>query len=206
MATMPRGRRLLPDGTPQHIVNRGNRKSQIFWDAADYWGFLAAMADASERTVVRVVAFCLLPNHWHLVLWPYKGAEVSTYMQVLMNAHLRDLLPRYGLAGMGHVYQGRYRNHVVQNEAHYLNVCRYVEANARRAGLCDRAEQWAWSSLACSGPAPEINLLSEWPVTRPADWLDQVNRPSLVRPIPPAWRPIDDAAIASSPAVATLSV
>jgi putative transposase len=195
---MPRGRRLHPDGVPQHIVNRGNRKSPIFLDTADYRGFLAAMTDAAERTVVRVVAFCLLPNHWHLVLWPYQGREISTHMQVLMNSHLRDLLPRYGLAGQGHVYQGRYRNHLVQSESHFLNVCRYVEANARRAGLCDRAEQWPWSSLACTGPAPGINLLSPWPVARPADWLEQVNRPSLIRPIPRPWRPRETQVIETS--------
>ena len=67
---MPRARRCHPDGVPQHIVNRGNRKGRIFWEDADYWGFLGAMAAAAERTVVRLVAFCLFPNHWHLVLWP----------------------------------------------------------------------------------------------------------------------------------------
>ena len=202
---MPRSLRVHPDGVPQHIVNRGNRKSQIFWDPADYLGFLAAMADAGERTVVRVVAFCLMPNHWHLVLWPHKGAEVSAYMQILMNAHLRDLLPRYGLAGLGHVYQGRYRNHFIEGTAHWLNVCRYVEANARRAGLCERAEQWPWSSLVCCGPAPDINLLAPWPFRRPADWIAQVNRPSMVRPVPQPWVPVerDLPVVASTPVSVT---
>jgi putative transposase len=184
---MPRARRYHPDGVPQHIVNRGNRKARIFSEDEDYLGFVAAMAAASERTVVRLIAYCLLPNHWHLVLWPYKGAEISTYMQVLMNAHLRDLLPRHNLSGLGHVYQGRYRQHLIQNQHHFLNVCRYVEANAARAGLCARAEQWRWSSLVTSGPAPGIYLLSDWPVRRPADWLDQVNRALIPPPIARAW-------------------
>jgi hypothetical protein len=59
----------------------------------------------------------------------------------LMNAHLRDVMPRQGTKGLGHVYQGRYRNHLIQSDWHFLNVCRYVESNARRAGLCKRAEQ-----------------------------------------------------------------
>ena len=192
-----------PDGVPQHIVNRGNRKTQIFFDAFDYLGFLGAMAEAAERTVVRLVAFCLMPNHWHLVLWPHTGAEISTYMQILMNAHLRDLLPRHGLSGHGHVYQGRYRNHLIRNQMHFLNVCRYVEANARRAQLCQRAELWPWSSLACSGPAPEINLLSGWPVAKPADWLDHVNAPFLPRPVAPrGWSPHEAALLSPSPIVA----
>jgi putative transposase len=190
---MPRPPRLHPDGVPQHIVNRGNRKTRIFWQPADYLGFIGAMAAAAEGTVVRLVAFCLLPNHWHLVLWPYKGAEISTYMQLLMNAHLRDLLPRNNLVGLGHVYQGRYRRHLIHNERHFLNVCRYVESNARRANLCERAEQWEWSSLSISGPAPGINLLSDWPISRPADWLDQVNSPLMPRPDAREWLPVENA-------------
>jgi putative transposase len=186
---MPRPPRIHPDFVPQHIVNRGNRKSRIFLSAADYLGFLAAMTEAGERTVVRVLAFCLMPNHWHLVLWPYKGAEISAYMQVLMNAHLRDLMPRNGLVGLGHVYQSRYHNHVIENDGHFLNVGRYVESNARRAGLCDRAEEWPWSSLSCTGPAPEINLLSRWPTPRPANWLDEVNAHRLKPFAPKGWVP-----------------
>jgi putative transposase len=184
---MPRPPRIHPDYVPQHIVNRGNRKSPIFLSSADYLGFLAAMTEAAERTVVRLAAFCLMPNHFHLVVWPFKGPEISAYMQCLMNAHLRDLTPRHGTTGQGHVYQGRYRNHLIQNDCHFLNVCRYVESNARRAGLCKRAEDWPWSSLACAGPDPDINLLSPWPTPRPSDWLDQVNAPRLRLSIPRGW-------------------
>src|SRR5688572_16970090 len=99
---MPRPPRIHPDFVPQHIVNRGNRRSQVFASPADYLGFLAAMTEAAERTVVRLVAFCLMPNHFHLVLWPFNGAEVSAYMQILMNAHLRDLTNRHGTRGQGH--------------------------------------------------------------------------------------------------------
>jgi putative transposase len=162
---------------PQHVVNRGNRKSLIFKTPEDYIAFIGALADAAERTLVRLVAFCLMPNHWHLVLWPYRGREISAYMQIVMNSHLRDLLERHNLSGLGHVYQGRHRNHPIHNDQPFLNVCRYVEANARRAGLVERAEEWPWSSLVCHGPDPDINLLSPWPVRRPADWLDQVNLP-----------------------------
>jgi len=175
---MPRPPRFHPDNVPQHIVNRGNRRARIFETSADYLGFLAALADAAERTVVRLVAFCLMPNHFHLVLWPHSGPEITSYMQILMNAHLRDLLTRNGMAGMGHVYQGRYRPHLIRNENHFLNVCRYVESNARRAKLTNRAEDWPWSSVSCSGPAPDVDLLSSWPFAKPRNWLDQLNLPS----------------------------
>jgi putative transposase len=178
---MPRPPRLCPDRVPQHIVNRGNQRARIFRSSADYRGFLAALTDAGERTRVRLVAFCLMPNHWHLVLWPSAGSEIPAYMQIAMNAHIRDLQRRHNTGGTGHIYQGRYKNSPVLSDSHFLNVCRYVEANARSAGLTERAEHWPWSSLACSGPAPGIDILSPWPVAKPRSWLEDVNRPRNMR-------------------------
>ncbi len=174
---MPRPNRICPDGVPQHIVNRGNRRGRIFLSSADYLGFLGALAEAAERTTVRLVAFCLMPNHWHLVLWPWIGSEVPAYMQVAMNAHIRDLLRRHGTSGTGHIYQGRYRNSAILSTVHFLNVCRYVESNPVAAGLTDHAEQWEWSSLTRDGPVPGVHLLSPWPVQKPATWSELVDHP-----------------------------
>ena len=121
-----------------------------------------------------------------------QGAEITTYMQVLMNSHLKDLLPRHNLAGLGHVYQRRFFNDPITGEEHLLNVCRYVESNALRASLVSRAELWPWSSLACSGPDPEVNLLAPWPVRRPVDWLEQVNQRLTLPPAIKLWQPTDD--------------
>jgi putative transposase len=168
---------VFPDGIPQHVVNRGNRRATVFTSTADYLGFLAALAEASEHTTVRLLSFCLMPNHWHLVLWPVVGNEVSRYMQLLMNAHIRDLQGRHGMAGTGHIYQGRFKNSDILTERQFVNVCRYVEANPLCAGLVDRAEEWQWSSLATAGPADDINILAPWPFARPKGWLQEVNRP-----------------------------
>jgi len=190
---MPRPPRDFLDRVPLHIVNRGNRRQKIFWTDADYLGFLGAIVDAMEQTVVRLLAFCLMPNHFHLVLWPYAGSEVSRFMNLLMNSHLRDLLRRNDLVGEGHVYKGRFRPHEIGNETHFLNVCRYVESNAYRAHLTRRAEDWPWSSLVNEEPVPGISILSPWPVPRPHDWLEQVNAPLMPRPMrpvrgtPPGW-------------------
>jgi putative transposase len=174
---MPRRLRVFLDGVPLHVVNRGNRRERVFLVEADYLGFLGAIATAAERTTVRLLSYCLMPNHFHLVLWPEVGVEVPAYMQILMNAHIRDLQKRHGTAGTGHIYQGRYRGHAILSERHLLGVCRYVEANGLAAGLAQRAEQWPWSSLAQTGPAEGANLIGPWPVPKPADWLDQVNQP-----------------------------
>jgi Transposase and inactivated derivatives len=199
---MPRPTRDLPDNVPQHIVNRGNRKALIFRQPEDYFGFIGAMAEAAEHTVVRVIAFCLMPNHFHLVLWPVTGPEISRYMQLLMNTHLRDLMNRHGTAGKGHVYQGRYRNHMARNETHFLNMCRYVEANAKRARLVERAEDWPWSSLVRCGPEPDINLLSPWPSVKPRDWMDQVNAYPISASGPTVWQAHSEASSRVSPSVA----
>lgn len=98
-------------------------------------------------------------------------------MQVLMNAHIRDLQRRHGTSGTGHVYQGRFKNSGILTDRHFLNVCRYIEANPVCAGLVERAEAWEWSSLVRDGPAEGINILSPWPIARPSTWLEDVNRP-----------------------------
>lgn len=174
---MPRPPRIIPDGVPQHIVNRGNLRATIFRQSEDFLGFLAALANAGDRTLVRLVAFCLMPNHWHLVLWPVSGAEISAYLQIVMNAHIRDLQARHGISGTGHVYQGRFKNSAILTERNFINVCRYVEANALTAGLVQRAEDWSWSSLVADGPAENLNILTPWPFRRPANWIEEVNRP-----------------------------
>lgn len=178
---MPRPPRVFPDGIPQHVVNRGNLRATVFTSAADYLGFVAALTDGADRTTVRLISFCLMPNHWHLVLWPVVGREISSYMQIVMNAHIRDLQRRHSTAGTGHIYQGRFKNSDILTERHFINVCRYVEANAFCAGLVNRAEDWRWSSLATRGPADDINILSPWPFARPTGWLREVNRPQSAR-------------------------
>jgi REP-associated tyrosine transposase len=180
---MPRPPRICPDGVPQHIVNRGNLRAPVFRNAADYLGFIAALTDAADRTTVRLLAYCLMPNHFHLVLWPVHGQEISAYMQLLMNAHIRDVQRRHGTAGTGHIYQGRYRNSAIVTERYFVNVCRYVEANPLCAGLVSRAQDWEWSSLVRSGPVDEINILTPWPIARPRRWTDLVNRPQGAREI-----------------------
>jgi putative transposase len=158
-------------------VNRGNLRARIFHQAADYRGFLGAMAAAAEQTVVRVVVFNLMPNHFHLVLWPHAGSEISAYMQVLMNAHIRDIQRRHNTRGTGHIYQARFRPHPILTARQFYNVCAYVERNALTAGLVSRAEDWPWCSLTTRGPARGIDLLSDWPLRRPKRWLDIVNAP-----------------------------
>jgi putative transposase len=172
---MPRRRRIVPDNAVHHVLNRGNRRAEIFKKAGDYDDFLNLLANAIERVPMRILAVCVMPTHFHLLLWPLQGVDLSAYMNWLMNAHVRRYHQHYGTTGLGHIYQGRYKNFLVQSDAHLYRVLRYVEANARTAGLVPRAELWRGSSL-CRRYTPDGRAyLSEWPVPRPADWGRYVN-------------------------------
>jgi putative transposase len=132
------------------------------------------MGEAQVRVPMRLLAYALMPNHFHLVLWPESTDAISAYMRGLMNAHIRRYQHHYGTCGHGHIYQGRFKNFPIQQDSHLFRVLRYVEANPLRAKLVKRAEEWRWSSLSPhDGDRPE---LSEWPVARPAEWLAYVNR------------------------------
>jgi putative transposase len=122
-----------------------------------------------------VLAFALMPNHFHLVLWPQVGSDISAFMRWLMNAHVRRHY-RFGeLWGTGHLYQGRYKAFPIQTDHHLLTVLRYVEANPLRARLVSRAEAWNWGSLSRSTCQNGRSLLTASPVRRPDTWTDIVN-------------------------------
>ncbi len=183
VTVMPRIHRVAPPGLAHHVLNRGNNRVQIFHKSRDYQAFLTLMREAQDRTAVRLLAYAVMPNHFHFVLWPECAEAISAYMRWLMNAHVRRYQHHYGTCGHGHVYQGRFKNFPIQNDAHLLRVLRYVEANPLRAGLVTRAQDWPWSSLS-PGDASRPQLTA-WPVPRPDNWLEYVNRgtsdPELAR-------------------------
>jgi REP-associated tyrosine transposase len=175
---MPRIARVAVGGMVQHVLNRGNGRMRLFQKPADYAAFVDLLADAGQRVPgVRLLGYCLMPNHWHLVLWPRKEGELSAYMRWLSNTHVRRWRQHWHSVGQGHVYQGRFKSFPVQNDLHLLTLLRYVEANPLRAGLVKRAEQWAWSSLAGRVSPDGRPLLTDWPLPRPRDWVATVNEP-----------------------------
>jgi putative transposase len=173
---MPRPRRVALGGLVYHVLNRANARRRIFEMPGDYAAFARILADLQERTAMRVLAWCLMPNHWHLVLWPREDGELSTFVRLITLTHTQRWHAHRGTAGTGHLYQGRFKAFVVQNDEHLLTVCRYVEANALRAALVARAEDWRWSSLGRGGGGgPTID---PWPVAKPSGWAAYVNERS----------------------------
>jgi putative transposase len=128
---------------------------------------------------MRICAYCILSNHWHLVLWPQEDGDLSTFMAWLTLTHTQRWHAHRATTGTGHLYQGRFKSFPVQEDEHFLSVCRYVERNALRANLTKQAEQWQWNSLWRwkFGDSNARALLSDWPMLRPRQWLSHVNRP-----------------------------
>jgi putative transposase len=164
-----------------HVLNRANARIRIFGDSGDYEAFEETLSEARARTPVAILAYCLMPNHWHLVLRPEEGRDkdLSRFVQWLSTTHAGRWHANHGSVGLGHLYQGRFKSFPVQEDSHFLTLCRYVERNPVRANLVRRAEEWRWSSLGrrLSGTQEGCRLLAEWPVERPSDWTGYVNEP-----------------------------
>jgi putative transposase len=172
---MPRTSRASQGGYCYHVLNRGNGRADVFHKDDDYRAFLHLMGQASGRLPMRVVAYCLMPNHFHLVLWPHADGDLSRWMQWLMTTHVRRYHKHHGSSG--HVWQGRFKAFPIQKDEHLLTVIRYVERNALRANLAKRAESWPWSSLTKPDADGGGVALHEGPCPRGEDWHAHVNRP-----------------------------
>lgn len=175
---MPRHARQTPAGYVYHALNRATARLKLFRKPTDYNAFLRVFDEALERHPIRVLGYCLMPTHWHLVLWPSTDRELSSFLRWLTLTHSVRWHKHYHTTGSGHVYQNRFKAFPVAEDDHLLTVLRYVERNALRAGLVERAEDWLWSSLACRLQGGEIaeRRLTPWPVPFPAAWLQHVNR------------------------------
>ncbi|MGO8899809.1 MAG: transposase [Isosphaeraceae bacterium] len=138
----------------------------------------AGFRDTLDRSPMPICTYAVMPNHWHLLLWPECDGELTAFMQRLTITHVRRWQEHRGYAGLGHVYQGRYKSFPVESDEHFWVVARYVERNALRANLVLRAEEWRWSSLwqRCHPPGEERSLLAAWPIDMPVNWLERVNQ------------------------------
>jgi putative transposase len=172
---MPRPLRQIQTNVIYHVLNRSNRRMMIFNKPADFRAFVETVNQALDRFDVDLLAWCLMGNHWHLVLRPRRAGQLQAFMQWISITHVRRHLARRGRSS-GHLYRGRYKHFPVQADAHLHTLLRYVEANALRAGLVRWAENWRWSSLYQRLHRRTAPKLSDWPVDRPRDWTRLVNQ------------------------------
>lgn len=177
---MARAPRIAVGGVAYHVFNRGSRKGLLFASPDEYIAFEQLLAEGREERPMRIIAYCLMPNHWHLLLWPEQDGDLSRFLQWVTGTHGRRWRRRTSTQGEGAVYQSRFGSTRVLDDLHLLSVWRYIERNPVEAGLASRCEDWPWSSAAhVSGRISKLSL-DGGPITRPPDWLGIVNRPCHV--------------------------
>ncbi|GIX48877.1 MAG: transposase [Candidatus Tectimicrobiota bacterium] len=159
MPRIPRGQMA---GYAYHVINRGNARAPVFHKAHDYEAFVELLARAKARHPVRLFAFCLMPNHFHLLLEPASSTALSQFMQWLLTSHVRRYHHHY--QSSGHVWQGRFKSFPIQRDEHLLTVLRYIVQNPVRAGLVAQAGEWPWSSLRWR------HLVDPWPLGEERAW------------------------------------
>jgi putative transposase len=181
---MPRPLRPIEEGLIYHVINRGNGRQDVFHKEADFEAFLSALGDLKKRKPFELYGYCLLNNHFHLLLRPL-AAPISRLMQSLLVSHTQRYHKHYRSGG--HVWQGRFKSPVIQNDEHLLTVLRYIEANPLRAKIARRAEDCRWSSYRAHGLGDTDELLdrltlyeqlSPYAVVRRRLWGKKVHLPS----------------------------
>ncbi len=172
---MPRTARAIEAGLVYHVLNRGNGRMRLFHKDQDFAAFERVLGEGLERYPVDLFTYSLMGNHWHLVVRPRTDSALGRLMGWVGVTHVRRHHQHYHTRGGGHLYQGRFKCFPVQDDAHFLTVCRYVEANALRAGLVKRAERWMWGGLFARRHRGKPFTLADWPVDRPRSWSAAVN-------------------------------
>ncbi|MGA2229485.1 MAG: transposase [Tepidisphaeraceae bacterium] len=182
MARRPRN---APGGLAYHVLNRSVGKMEMFRRDADFEAFQRIMREAIERHPIRIICYCVMPTHWHFVVWPEEDGQVTRFFRWLAHTHAMRWRVSHHTVGYGHLYQGRFKSFPVARDEHLLTLCRYVERNPLSANLVKRAEDWRWSSLwlrsqnadtSAGASAGQKAILSDWPLDRPKDWIERVNR------------------------------
>ncbi len=135
---MGRTIRTVAGGFAYHVINRANAQMRIFDKPKDYEAFEQILVEAVRRVKMRLLAYCVMPNHWHLVLWPREDGDLSTFVGWLTLTHTQRWHAHRHSEGSGHVYQGRFKSFLVESDEYLWTVCRYVERNAVRQGCASR--------------------------------------------------------------------
>lgn len=140
---MARPLRIEFAGAVYHITSRGNARENIFINREDRRLFLSLLEDTGEKYNWLCYAYCLMSNHYHLLIETPDG-NLSMGMRQLNGVYTQRFNKRHGRTG--HIFQGRFKAILVQKESHLLELCRYVVLNPVRAGSVSHPEEWKWSS------------------------------------------------------------
>lgn len=170
---MPRIARGLADNQIYHIINRGNRREAVFHDNYDYEKFLKLLIESKEKYAVKIYAYCLMPNHFHLVIYTKYADSLSQAMHWISSSYVRYYNKRYNISG--HLWQGRYKSFIVQEDSYLLVLLKYVEANPKRARIVKDCIDYKYSSANNRIKNNENLITDEVPILLPDDWYTYIN-------------------------------
>lgn len=176
------GRSLRTDvgGKVYHVLNRANARSALFKKKVDYELYERTLEEAKARfDDMRILAYTVMPNHWHIVLYPKKDGDLSRFVNWLTLTHTQRWHAAHHTIGHGHLYQGRYKSFLCEADEHFIQLVRYVERNPLRANLVKRAEDWKWGSVwrRTNGTVQQRKLINKWPVPMPKNYVTSLNEP-----------------------------
>lgn len=174
---MARNARVDVGDTVYHVLNRAVGRLRIFTTADDYRDFLIILEEAREKTDMRVLAFVIMPNHWHLVVYPRNNKDMGLFMHQLTNVHTRRVHAKTETTGTGPLYQGRYKSFPIEDDAHLLTVLKYVERNPVRAKLVKKCEEWRWGSAWLRSQSSELRkrFIDDPPLELPKNYRTWIN-------------------------------
>jgi putative transposase len=169
--------RVAVGGIVYHVINRANGGATIFEKDKDYQHFENLLEEGKELIGMRILAYVIMPNHWHLLLYPKGDRDMGEFMRWVTTTHVRRRRAQTNSIGYGHLYQGTYKSFPVASDRYLLTVIRYIEQNPLRAKLVKRAQDWQWGSLwrREKGKAQQKKLLAKLPVVLPSNYLQSVN-------------------------------
>lgn len=189
-----------------HVINRAAKKQKIFLRSQDYRGFIDILSEGLKRHPVRLIAFCIMANHWHLVVGPTETKTLSSLLHWVTTTHAVRLNHRRKTIGEGPVYQGRFHSEPVETTGDLMRICRYVERNALRANLVKRAQDWPWCSLSERLRAEPALPLVTTPFLASQAWTEHVNAPITVQeqmalrtPVPQMAETVENTPVPASP-------
>lgn len=178
---MARAPRIDVGGYVYHVINRSNGRVKIFHNDDDYRDFEYLLNEVRETYGVDILAYVIMPNHWHLLLYPKHDGDLGKAMHWLTTSHVRRHHTRKDTVGYGHLYQGPYKSFLVEEDVHLLAVLKYIERNPVRARLCSLAEEWQWSSAHRRNQGGSlVRLLTEPPTKLPKNHNEWINTPDSI--------------------------
>jgi putative transposase len=174
---MPRMNRVAVGGVVYHVINRANGRATLFNKEADYGHFESLLLEGIELIGMRILAYCIMPNHWHLALYPVRDGDMSEFMRWITTTHVRQHRTQTKTIGHGHLYQGTYKSFPVETDKHLHDLIRYIEQNPLRAHLVTTAQDWQWSSLyrRLRNNKDNAKFLAPLPTELPINYLTSVN-------------------------------